>query len=148
MVAMLGTIEAVWLESFWASAPQPELRVENWELRSLQHRTAFWQDVLDRMAKVGDNRLSKDERVAVRRAIHKVVPWVMEPERKRLALLDAQDTYGQVKQIHEWCEKDVARDEQMIKEHTEKLKENRTKSAEWAEKVMLAGLQIAKLQHQ
>ena len=116
--------DAMWPESFWAAAPQPELRIERWELESLRHRTGFWQEVIERLAAIGDNRLSKDERVAVRRAIHKVVPWVMEPERKRLVVLEAQREYASIRMGYEWAEKDVARDQEAIKHHTESLKKN------------------------
>ena len=85
IVAVLGSIDATWLESFWESAPDLA-RHQHWEILSLRARIVFWQSVLDRMGQIGDNRLRKDDRVAIRRAIHKVVPWVMEPEKKRLEL--------------------------------------------------------------
>ena len=93
IVAVLGSIDATWLESFWESAPDPALRHQRWEQLSLTARVAFWEGVLERMGAIGDNRLSKDDRVAARRAIHKVVPWVMEPERKRLELLVARSEF-------------------------------------------------------
>src|SRR6266568_2202245 len=80
-VASLGSINATWLDSFWAAVGDDELarlRHPRWRLVSLQTRAAFWQDVLDRMSEIGDNRLSAEERKVIRRAIHKVVPWVME----------------------------------------------------------------------
>ncbi len=144
VVASLGSIDALWLESFWMAAPAPEWRPVNWELWSLTNRTAFWQAVLGRMARVGDNRLSKDDRVAIRRAMHKVVPWVMEPERKRLAVLEAQRTYAEVKHMHEWAEKHVADDKRRIAQHTKSLRENEAESAKFASLMLEAGLEIEK----
>jgi hypothetical protein len=146
VIVTLGAIDATWLESFWATAPQPELRVENWDLYSLRHRSAFWQGVLERMARIGDNRLSKNDRVAIRRAIHQVVPWVMEPERKRLALLEAQHDYSQVKLFHDWADHGVRDDQHTIKRATESLKKHEAERAEFAEHMLHAGLRIAKLQ--
>jgi hypothetical protein len=145
IIAMLGTIEAAWLESFWADAPDPELRTEKWEFCSLRCRTAFWQDVLTRMGAIGDNRLSKDDRIVIRRAIHKVVPWVMEPERKRLEIFEAQKVYQQLHGWHASIERDVARDQEMIDRYTAELQKDRAESAKAAKKVLLAGLHIAEL---
>jgi hypothetical protein len=92
-VATLGSIDATWLDGFWAAVGEDELtrlRIPDWRLRSLRVRTAFWKDVLERMEKIGDNRLSQDDRKAIRRAIHKMVPWVMEGERRELDLLEAE----------------------------------------------------------
>jgi hypothetical protein len=68
IVAVLGSIDATYLESFWQRAPDPALRHQHWEMRSLAQRTAFWDGVLERMGAIGDNRLSEDDRVTVRRA--------------------------------------------------------------------------------
>ena len=145
IIAVLGSMNATWLESFWEPMPDPALRHEQWEYFSLSKRAAFWDGVLARMSEIGDNRLNKDDRVAVRRAIHKVVPWVMEPERKRLELLEAQKVYQSCRDMHEWAESHVALDQEMIKRHTELLKESQANSAEYAQKVLQAGMQIAKL---
>lgn len=146
VVASLGSIDAVWLESFWTSAPEPEWRPVRWELWSLTHRTDFWQLVLDRMSKIGDNRLNKDERVSIRRAIHKVVPWVMELERKRLEVLEALREYQQCRFMHQSAERRVADDQETIERATKSLKENQDKSAELARAALQVGLEIAKLE--
>jgi hypothetical protein len=143
-VAVLGSIDATWLESFWESAPDLA-RHQHWEIYSLRARTAFWQGVLDRMGAIGDNRLSKDERVAIRRAIHKVVPWVMEPEKKRLALLEAQNHFESVQFLHSSTEKMITLHEETIEHATKTLQELRAESAEEAKGVLAAGLRIAKL---
>ena len=104
IIAMLGTIDATWLESFWERLPDASWRHKRWEYFSLTARVAFWDGVLERMGGIGDNRLSKDDRVAVRRAIHKVVPWVMEPERKRIAVLEAQHVYWECNFWHDVAE--------------------------------------------
>jgi hypothetical protein len=145
IVAALGTIDATWLQSFWAVAPGPELRAKNWELFSLQERTAFWQGVLARMGQIGDNRLRKDDRVAVRRAIHKVVPWVMESERKRLAVLEACAQYDRLKSSHALYESHIKSAKEMIARYTAELKKDEPKSAELARALLQAGLAIAEL---
>ena len=71
IIAVLGSIDAAYLESLWQLAPDPALRHERWEYFSLTARVAFWDGVLERMGAIGDNRLSKDDRVAARRAIHR-----------------------------------------------------------------------------
>jgi hypothetical protein len=99
LVATLGSIDATWLDSFWSAVGADELarlRVADWKHRSLRARSEFWRGVLARMDKVGDNRLSAEDRKSIRRDIHKVVPWVMEPERKELDDLDAK------KEIEGW----------------------------------------------
>ena len=68
---MLGSIDASYLESFWERAPDPALRHQHWGALSLAQRAAFWEGVIERMSAIGDNRLSKDDRVAARRAIHR-----------------------------------------------------------------------------
>lgn len=64
IIAVLGSIDATWLENFWQGAPDPALRHQRWEELSLAQRTAFWEGVITRMSAIGDNRLSKDDRVA------------------------------------------------------------------------------------
>jgi hypothetical protein len=71
IITVLGSIDASYLESFWQRAPDPALRHQHWEALSLAQRTAFWEGVIERMTAIGDNRLSKDDRVAARRAIHR-----------------------------------------------------------------------------
>jgi hypothetical protein len=145
IVAALGGIDATWLESFWERMPDPALRCEKWEQGSLQRRTIFWEGVLGRMSQIGDNRLSKDERVAIRRAIHKVVPWVMEPERKRLELLQARGDFETLKTLHTLTEQRIALDEEMAREIAERLSGRRGELAEYAESILHEGLRIAKL---
>jgi hypothetical protein len=126
IVAILGTIDATWLASFWTD---PELKTKHWELYSLRARVAFWGGVIARMSKIGDNRLSQEDRVAIRRQIHKVIPWVMKPEKKRLAILEAQKEYEQFRDLHDWAERDVTRDRETIAHATKKLKEQNEQSA-------------------
>jgi hypothetical protein len=145
LVAVLGSIDTTWLESFWARMPDLGLRHQKWELGSLRRRTAFWEGVLARMGQIGDNRLSKDDRVAIRRAIHNVVPWVMEPERKRLAVLEARAEYDEFKMFHDWAERDVRHDKEQIARYTAELKKDEAKSGELAHALLQAGLAIAEL---
>jgi hypothetical protein len=127
IVASLGSINATWLDSFWGAVGNDELgrlRVSHWHHLSLRARSDFWRGVLDRMGKIGDNRLSAEDRKVLRRDIHKVVPWVMEPERKELEDLDAKaeleawrrlDEEGYADQIVS-ADKAIARAEERIKD--------------------------------
>jgi hypothetical protein len=144
-VAVLGSIDATWLESFWQRMPDPALRRQDWEFHSLLTRTEFWQDVLERMNQIGGNRLSKEERIAIRRAIHKVVPWVMEAEKKRLELLDERRGFETMRLCHSGAERDIARDEETVRAIAERLPGLKTKAAEFAENMFHAGMRIAKL---
>ncbi len=145
IVAVLGSIDATWLESFWESAPDLALRHQCWEQRSLTARVAFWEGVLERMGAIGDNRLSKDDRVAARRAIHKVIPWVMEPERKRLELLIAQNEFKEGQWARSMIEKRIAADETKAKEIAERLPVMKAESAGLVAALLEVGLRITKL---
>jgi hypothetical protein len=149
LVATLGSIDTILLDYFFKDIP-PEvaagLRCADWRYRSLGARTAFWQDVLERMGQIGDNRLSADERKAIRRAIHQVVPWVMEAECKELALLNARREFKSIQQMHAWREEHVKRNEEMIADYTKRLAEDRESSAKCAEAMFYAGKQIADLE--
>jgi hypothetical protein len=145
IVAVLGSIDATFLESFWERAPDPALRHQRWEEFSLGARVAFWDGVLERMGAIGDNRLNKDDRIAIRRAIHKIIPWVMEPERKRLELLTAQSEFRSGQLTHSMIEGRIARDEKTAKEIAERLPEMKAESAGLAAALLEAGLRITKL---
>jgi hypothetical protein len=146
VVADLGAIDATWLESFWAAAPDPALRHEFWELQSLRARVEFWDGVLTRMGAIGDNRLGKDERVVLRRAIHKVVPWVMEPERKRLEVLELGHSYWNVDFWRDKKAREIAHNEDWIKQLTEKNVLLRAENTKSAELLLAIASEMAKLQ--
>ena len=90
-IAFLGSIDATWLDSFWA-APDPSkldgLRAPNWELRSLYARVNFWDEAGEKLARL-KNRIGPDMK-RIKNAIHAEVPWPFEADRKRIQLLDAQ----------------------------------------------------------
>ncbi|MFZ0837370.1 MAG: hypothetical protein WAM77_07945 [Xanthobacteraceae bacterium] len=133
VVTTLGTFDATWLESFWAAAPDPAIRTKFWELRSLQERVEFWDAVRTRMGAIGDNRLSEEDRVALRRQIHKVVPWPMEADRKRLDVLKLGHAYWDVDFWRVANEECIVRNEEQIKRLTEENDRMRTKNAESVE---------------
>jgi hypothetical protein len=112
---------------------------------SLTARVAFWEGVLERMGAIGDNRLNKDERVAARRAIHKVVPWVMEQERKRMELLKAQSELESGQRMRSSTEREIADYEKTAREIAERLPGMKAESAELAAALLETGLRIAKL---
>ena len=87
-IAVLGSIEATWLPEFWEGIDREaaaKLKAEDWELRSLQWRTAFWEGANQRLKRL-TNRLGPEIK-RIRMAAHARVPWPKEPERKKLELL-------------------------------------------------------------
>jgi hypothetical protein len=155
LVATLGSIDATLLDYFYGEiAPEiaAGLRCADWRHRSLTERQAFWNGVLERMGAIGDNRLSADDRKAIRRAIHRVIPWVMEEEKKELTLLDAKRDCRSIKRMREnWEERaerheeTIQRYEEWIKRETEQLNGAKTASAKMAELAFKAGAHVAKL---
>jgi hypothetical protein len=144
VIATLGTFDATWLESFWAAAPDPALRHQFWELRSLRERVEFWDGVRVRMGAIGDNRLSQEGRVALRRQIHKVVPWPMEADRKRLAVLELGHDYWNVDYWRNADEERIALNESEIKRLTEENDKMRTKNAEAVETLLEIAAEMAR----
>jgi hypothetical protein len=148
LVATLGSIDATWLDSFWSAVGTDELvrlRIPEWRHRSLGARCNFWQGVLDRMSKSGDNRLSQAERKAIRRDIHKIVPWVMESEKKELALLDAKAGFVSTQNFHASTEQRIARQEKWRADIDKELVGLRSTQAKLAEALFHEGARIAKL---
>jgi hypothetical protein len=142
VIVALGSFDATWLESFYEGM-DASVRVKDWEYWSLRRRTAFWQDVLERMERIGDNRLGADDRKAIRRAIHKVIPWVIEHERKRLDLLEAMRAYEQVQWRHSYYEEDIARLQGSIRDDLMRMEEDKVQSAKFAEFMLDAGQRVA-----
>jgi hypothetical protein len=148
LVATLGSIDATWLDSFWAAVGDDELarfRVPDWRHQSLKARRAFWQDVLARMGKIGDNRLTQDQRKAIRREIHKVVPWVMEHERTELELAEAKREFKAAQKSQANTQAMVVANDKLIASTQAKRETLQKLSAFEAEQVLHAGLRVAKL---
>jgi hypothetical protein len=148
IIVRLGSIDATWLDSFWSAVGVDELariRRPNWRLHSLQQRIAFWEGVLARMGRVGNNRLTAGQRKAARREIHKVVPWVMEHERKELKVLEAKREFEEGQFIHAQLEKRIALNEKQRAAIEQELVQDRKKSADFAKMLLAQGQLIAKL---
>jgi hypothetical protein len=75
IVVEIGSIAGYWLKDFWPGEP-PEI----WRWHSIVARKEFWDTALTNMAKIGDNRLSREDRKRIRKEIHRTVPWVMKWE--------------------------------------------------------------------
>jgi hypothetical protein len=144
IVAALGSFDAVWLESFYEGMTET-VRQDDWELPSLLRRTRFWEGVLERMAAIGDNRMSAEDRKRIRRAIHKVVPWVMEAEAKRRDLLVAKQDFENLKRLHSLTERTITRCQDSIRDNLEQLEAEKQQAARLAECIFGQGLEIAKL---
>ena len=111
-IAVLGSIDATWLPEFWEDTPG-DLKCEDWELYSLRARTAFWKNANHRLQQIA-NRLGPDTK-RIRMAVHKRVPWPMEPERKRLELLEAKHEY-------DWARRNIEMSKEMIVSYEEGIK--------------------------
>ena len=147
-ICTLGNIDATWLDCFWEGfAPEqlPALRCQDWRYYSLLQRRAFWRGVIERMAKIGDNRLSPDDRKAARRAIHRVVPWVMEIEHKEIELLEEQRDFRGAQLFHKRTQDEIAEKEKELAEIEKKLPELREESAKMASIIFHTGSRIAGL---
>ena len=70
---------------------------------------------------------------------------MMELERKRLALLDAQDDFKEVKWWHSHTEKQIATNEELISDWSAEVQELKAQSAKQAEVLFNAGGAIAEL---
>jgi hypothetical protein len=147
-ICTLGNIDATWLDCFWEGFAPEELaalRCGDWRYFSLLQRRAFWRGVLDRMGKIGDNRLGADHRKAARRAIHRVVPWVMELEHKEIELLEEKRDFREAQRLHKWRQDEVLEKEQELAKLEKELPTLREKSAELAGIVLHTGSRIAGL---
>jgi hypothetical protein len=78
------------------------------DTRAVDRAVPSPRGVLERMGAIGGNRLTPDERKAIRRAIHRVIPWVMEDEKKELEVLDAKKDYEFIKGTHEFWERQIS----------------------------------------
>jgi hypothetical protein len=148
LVAYLGSIDATWLDSFWSTVCEAELfklRIPTWRHQSLQERLDFWEGVLVRMGKIGDNRLSQEQRKALRRAIHKVVPWVTEPEKKELALLDAKQDFEDVRSGVAFTEQQTARLVGLRAATDKQIEDLRRLASSEAKALLHAGARVARL---
>jgi hypothetical protein len=142
MVASLGTFDATWLESFYDG--MSDVRIDGWRHASLCRRITFWSGVLERMGKIGDNRLNAEDRKRIRRAIHNVIPWPMEAERKEREFLDAKRRFEDKQWWHLHHQKSITLSEKIIRDQLAELESTRQQSADEAEKLFVLGLQVAK----
>ena len=115
-IAQIGSIDASWLPEFWEGinpALAAKIKGEGWEMNSLRVRTAFWKDANHRLKQLA-NRLGPDLK-RIRIAAHARVPYPMEPERKKLELLEAKDDFDRAKSSIEGAQRMVATGKKMVK---------------------------------
>ncbi len=145
-ITVLGSIEAVWLSDFWEGIDQKaaaKLKAEDWELRSLRARTAFWEIANHRLKQLA-NRLGPDLK-RIRMATHARVPWPMEPERKKLELLEAKADFDLAHSQLEASGHIIDTSKKLVKKAQETLAENealRRFETDWA---AAASAKLAKL---
>ena len=124
-ISQLGSIEAAWLPEFWEGidpALAANIKGEDWERGSLQARTAFWEEANQRLKRL-TNRLGPDLK-RIRMAVHARVPWPMEPERKKLELLDAKADLDLARSQLEASERIIPISKRLVKKAQETLAEN------------------------
>ncbi len=145
-IALLGSIEATWLPEFWEGIDQAataKLKAEDWELRSLQWRTAFWREANQRLKRLA-NRLGPDLK-RIRIAAHTRVPYPMEPERERLELLQAKADFDFAKDSLESVQRMVETGKKAVK-HAQKALTESERLARWeASEAAAASAKLAKL---
>lgn len=145
-IAFLGSIDATWLPSFYADlepADADKIRREDWQLQSLRERVAFWKGVNQRRKRL-DNRLGPDAK-RLRIAVHKRVPWPMEPERELLEKLEAGHDLKFWLSMANHTSKGIARTEEAIERANKELAELRQESVKRAEIVLTASSRLARL---
>ena len=125
-IAVLGSIEATLLPEFWEEiSPERagELKAEDWELRSLQRRTAFWEGANRRLKKLA-NRLGPDLK-RIRIAAHSRVPYPMEAGKKRLEILEVKEDLDFFKGHIEYLERRIAGHEKIKKKAEQEIAEDK-----------------------
>jgi hypothetical protein len=103
IVIEIGSIAGYWLKEFWPGEP-PEI----WRWHSIVARKCFWDTALANMGKIGDNRLSPENRKRIRKEIHRTVPWVMKWELKQAELFELEHNYKYVRGRAESTEERIA----------------------------------------
>ena len=145
-IAQLGSIEAAWLPEFWEGidpALAAKIKGEDWELRSLRARTAFWETANHRL-KLLANRLGPDLK-RIRMAAHARVPYPMEPERKKLELLEAKADLDNAKSSIESAQRMVETGKKLVK-HAQRGVAESEKLAQYEARVgAAAAAKLAKL---
>ena len=145
-IAVLGSIEATLLLDFWEGIDREaaaKLKTEDWELLSLQWRTAFWQGANRRLKRL-TNRLGPETK-RIRMAVHARVPWPVEQEREKLELLEAKEDYDRAKGNLESGQRTVATSKRLVKKALETLAENEELARWEAREATDAAAKLAKL---
>ena len=145
-IAHLGAIDGHLLESFFSEVDATVLdkvKAADWQLRSLRTRTAFWKDCNAKLQQLS-NRLGPDTK-RLRMAIHARVPWVMEPERKQLELLEARAEAKLWGDLYKMTGKNIEATERIIERATERLAEERSIALREAREAADAGQRVTRL---
>ena len=120
-VADLGSIDGVFIPSFWEGLTPhllDKVRGKDWERRSLRARVDFWERAKPRLDRLA-NRLGPELK-RFRMTINAHVPWPKEPERAKLALLEAEDELARASGSYEFTSKMVKTSEKIIANETKR----------------------------
>ena len=145
-IAVLGSIEAVWLPEFWEGISKEKaakLKADKWELWALKERIAFWK-IANRRLKKLSNRLGPDTK-RIRMAAHARVPWPMEVGKKRLELLEVKDDLDFWRDYAEMRQRSIAAHKKIIKRAEQDIAEDKEKAHEYALHGAQAAAKLAKL---
>ncbi len=140
-VAVLGSVDAAALESFW-QAYDPKLRAGDWQIYSLRTRLAFWTKCNARLKRLS-NRVGDPRRIRI--AIDRRIPWPREPERQSLELLEAEIDLEHAKRGFESGRKIFAANEALIDEAKKSLASLGPASIWEAKQVQKARERVARL---
>ena len=140
-VADLGTADGYLLPEFWDGldpALVARIKADNWDLRSVEARMAFWNGAKPRLDRLS-NRVDPK---AIRMAIHRRIPWPMRAARE---LAEAREDFRSWKSLYDFHAREIDRNEQQIKRLTEENAELREKASEPARAAAQAAERLAKL---
>jgi hypothetical protein len=140
-VADLGAVDGYLLPEFWNGldlALVAKIKADNWDLRSIEARMAFWNGAKPRLDWLS-NRLDP---TAVRMTIHRRIPWPKQAERE---LAEAREDFRSWKSLYDFHAREIDRNEQQIKRLTEENAELREKASEPARAAAQAAERLAKL---
>jgi hypothetical protein len=130
-VADLGSIDAWLIPEFWVGVDPMiigKVRADDWDLRSVRARVAFWETANPRLARLA-NRLDPK---SIRMAIHTRIPWPKQPERE---LVDARADFRFWRSLHSQSAKMIEANDRVIEAANKEksgFHEQAANAAEWA----------------
>jgi hypothetical protein len=141
-VADLGTVDGYLLPEFWNGLDPTlvaQIKADNWDLRSVNARLAFWNEAKPRLDRLS-NRLDPK---AIRMAIHQRIPWPKQAERD---LAEAREDFRFWKGLHDMQANQIEAYEKTIETVTKDNAELREEASKSARAAAHAAARLVKLQ--